>query len=227
MKVVNTVSVGLAVAAGVITLALLLVPFTAGLLTVNNQSGLTIVLGWVSMLSAVALLVGILNLFAVHFRKASALNLNSIYSFVFILAFIAVMFMWALGSLAKNIMPAGAARDTLVLFGDGTRDFAFKYIQSPVEASLSAVLAVVLVLAGARLILTRRHWSALIFVGVALLLLIGLAPIFNLTALSLVAGVITTYVTAGAARGILLGVALGVIATGLRVIFGLDQPYGE
>ncbi|NIR13173.1 MAG: hypothetical protein GWN86_04170 [Desulfobacterales bacterium] len=30
----------------------------------------------------------------------------------------------------------------------------------------------------------------------------------------------------GGARGILLGVALGVIATGIRVIIGTDKPYG-
>jgi len=29
------------------------------------------------------------------------------------------------------------------------------------------------------------------------------------------------------ARGILLGVALGAAATGLRVIMGVDRPYGD
>jgi hypothetical protein len=30
----------------------------------------------------------------------------------------------------------------------------------------------------------------------------------------------------GGARGILIGVALGTLTTGLRVLFGLDRPYG-
>jgi hypothetical protein len=30
----------------------------------------------------------------------------------------------------------------------------------------------------------------------------------------------------GGARGILIGVALGTITTGLRVLFGVDRPYG-
>jgi hypothetical protein len=30
----------------------------------------------------------------------------------------------------------------------------------------------------------------------------------------------------GGARGILLGVALGTIATGLRILMGSDRPYG-
>jgi len=30
----------------------------------------------------------------------------------------------------------------------------------------------------------------------------------------------------GGARGILIGVALGSLLTGLRVLFGFDRPYG-
>jgi hypothetical protein len=30
----------------------------------------------------------------------------------------------------------------------------------------------------------------------------------------------------GGARGLLLGIALGALLTGLRVIFGVDRPYG-
>jgi hypothetical protein len=30
----------------------------------------------------------------------------------------------------------------------------------------------------------------------------------------------------GGARGLLIGIALGVLLTGLRVIFGVDRPYG-
>lgn len=230
MKAINYVSVGVAVAAGVATLLLLFVPGVSELLTVNNQSGLGLLLGWVTVLAAVALLVGILNLLSVHLRKAGDLNLNSVYNIVFLITFAAVVFMWALSYIAKAAVPASAgntAVNTLVDYGDKTVLFAFKYIQTPVEASLSAVLAVVLVLAGARLIRTRRHWSAFLFIGVALLLIVGLAPIGGLNFLNDLREGLNQYLSVGAARGILLGVSLGVIATGLRVIFGLDQPYGE
>jgi hypothetical protein len=30
----------------------------------------------------------------------------------------------------------------------------------------------------------------------------------------------------GGARGLLLGISLGALLTGLRVIFGVDRPYG-
>lgn len=227
MKVLNYVSIAIALVAGVVTLLLLFIPAVSDGLTFENQSGLTILLGWVTTLTAVALLVGIANLFSVHLRKAGALNLNSIYSAVFLITFLAILFMWGLGQVAKAIMPADSPRDTLVGFGESTVRFAFQYIQTPVEASLSAVLAVVLVLAGVRLIRTRRHWSAGVFMIVSLVLIIGLAPIAGLTFLSDLRDGLNQYVAVGAARGILLGVSLGVVATGLRVIFGLDQPAGE
>ena len=33
-------------------------------------------------------------------------------------------------------------------------------------------------------------------------------------------------VASGGARGILIGVALGTLTTGLRILFGADRPYG-
>ncbi len=96
MKPINFVSVGVAVTAGVATLILLFVPGVSDLLTFNNQNGLTILLGWITFLAAAALLVGIGNLLSVHLRKASALNLNLLYSLVFPLTFPLIVVMWSL-----------------------------------------------------------------------------------------------------------------------------------
>jgi hypothetical protein len=37
---------------------------------------------------------------------------------------------------------------------------------------------------------------------------------------------IAQVLAAAGARGILLGVALGTLTTGLRILFGVDRPYG-
>jgi hypothetical protein len=37
---------------------------------------------------------------------------------------------------------------------------------------------------------------------------------------------VTEVLALGGARGILIGVTLGTLTTGLRVIFGADRPYG-
>ena len=37
---------------------------------------------------------------------------------------------------------------------------------------------------------------------------------------------VTGMISSGGARGLLIGVALGTLLTGLRVLFGIDRPYG-
>jgi hypothetical protein len=225
VKPINVVSLAIAVGAGLITLTLMLVRFEPGS---DFAFALPTFLDWATTLSAAALLVGILNLLAVHFRKVSVFNLTSMYSIAFFVAFFGVLFMWIVAASSRVFLaPEDPLRAEMVGLGQGTVDFAFRYIQTPVEASLTGILAVVLTLAGARLIRTRRHWSAFIFVAVALFLIISLAPLSLLSFLPDLRDILIQPFAEGAARGILLGVALGVIATGLRVIIGVDQPYGE
>jgi hypothetical protein len=55
----------------------------------------------------------------------------------------------------------------------------------------------------------------------AVLLFVGEIP-----ALNLIRSIIIEVPAVAGARGILLGVALGTIATGMRVLIGADKPYG-
>lgn len=228
MKPTNVISLSIAVGSGFLTLILMFVRFDPQGDLGDLALALPTLLDWVTTLSAAALLVGIANLLAVHFRKVSVFNLNSMYSVVFFVAFIGVLIMWVVAASARFLLAEGdPLRLDLVGLGQGTVDFAFKYIQTPIEASLTGMLAVVLTLAGARLIRARRNWPAFVFIAVALFLMISLAPIGLLSFLPDVRDILVQPFADGAARGILLGVALGVIATGLRVIIGVDRPYGE
>jgi hypothetical protein len=223
VKPINLISVVIAVASGVITLLLMFFGETLGF-----GDTLPILLGWVTTLIAVALLVGVLNLVAVQGRKVSALNLNSAYSVVFFIAFFIVVLMWMLAAAARTFLGTDdPLREQLVGAGQGTVDFAFNYIQTPVEASLTALLAIVMVLAGARLVRTRRSWSAAIFIVVTLILLIGIAPIGGLEILGSLRTSLNDLFVMGASRGLVLAISLGVLATGVRVIIGVDRPYGE
>jgi hypothetical protein len=63
-----------------------------------------------------------------------------------------------------------------------------------------------------------------------LLILLGTAPLpllGNIPGLSdFVRPYLAQVIAVGGARGILLGVALGTLTTGLRILFGADRPYG-
>ncbi len=171
-------------------------------------------LRWFVVLAAAALLVGVANLALVHLGKLSNGRQGGFYSLVLLVSLAATL---ALG----------------LLFGptSGWSQWIFNYIQVPIESSLMAVLAAVLVFAAARLFHSRLTLFSVIFLISALVVLLGTAPLLGvefgwlhgenglrawLQGLMAVAG----------ARGLLLGIALGTIAAGLRHLMGADRPYG-
>jgi hypothetical protein len=70
-------------------------------------------------------------------------------------------------------------------------------------------------------LLTRRtNLFSAIFAITLLVTLLTINPIFGIQT------TITRVLASAGARGILLGVGLGTIATGLRILIGSDRPYG-
>ena len=162
-----------------------------------------------------ALLIGLVNLGSVHGRKLDDEGDFPFNSLVLVLAMVitfVVVLVWGPAS-------TGAM-------------FILNYIQIPVETSLMAILAVTLIYASARLIRRKTETFSLVFIGTTLVILLTTSPLITdlfpeigsrLQDLRL--WIANVPATAGA-RGILLGIALGTIATGIRVLMGTDRPYG-
>lgn len=202
------VAAAIAIAVGIIVLAGTLIQHPAFDL-LNSLS--EIFLLWAVILAAVALLVGVVNLAQVHWNKISTRQPGSAYSTVLIL------------SLLGTTLIAG-------VFGP-THPWSlwlFNNIQVPAESSLLALLTVVLIFGAARLIGRKMNLFTVVFVGTALLVLLGSASLPGLETSAFIdlRGWIQRVLATAGARGILLGVALGTIATGLRVLMGVDRPYG-
>ena len=103
-------------------------------------------------------------------------------------------------------------------------------VQTPVETSLLAILAVVLMTASFRLISTRG-WTpmSISFLTSAFISLALNIEVIN-SALGSEASAVINYLRRlplVGARGILLGMALGGLIVGLRVLLTIDKPYGE
>ncbi len=176
----------------------------------------TMILQWAVVLAAAALLLGVVNLLAVHLSKIGAQEKGWPYSALLV----------------------GALLITLVVglfFGEESPLFlsVFQYIQQPVESSLAGLLAISLTLGAARLLSRQRDLRTYIFLGTTLIVLLGTGPwlIGSNSQLHQLMGEaraeLSQVFAAGAARGLLLGVALGATATGLRVLLGADRPYGD
>jgi hypothetical protein len=167
-------------------------------------------LNWAIILAGFAIFIGILNLFQVHFKKIQKKEKASFYSLLLIISLV-VTFLFGLAK-------------------PGQMEIVFTTVQLPVEASLMALLAVTLTYASIRLLRRRFNLLSVIFLVTALLILLGTAP---LPFLGDIPGIsdwmrpfIAQVMAAAGARGILLGVALGTLTTGLRILFGADRPYG-
>lgn len=209
-SLIAIVSTAIAIASGVLVLA--------GYFYVQNGNGqaslfmnirLTL-LDWAVILAGFAVFIGIYNLFQVHFKKIKKTQLGSLYSLLLLIS-LAVTFL--LGLVKPSLM-----------------GYVFTTVQLPVEASLMALLAVTLTYASIRLLRRRLNLLSVIFLITALLILLGTAPLpflGNIPVLSdWMRPFIAQVMAAAGARGILLGVALGTLTTGLRILFGADRPYG-
>ena len=204
-KILPVTNAVIAIISGVLVLLGYFFPKVFG----NIQS---ILVGWAIILAAFALLLGIVNLAIVHWKKIVNKGPNSLYSMVLLL------------SLAITII--------LVSISGPTGSLAlwiFNSFQVPVEVSLLALLAVVLVYAAVRLITRKPRWYTVLFIVTVLVVLLGSVPLFligEIAPLSSLRAWLTQVPAMAGARGLLLGVALGTVATGLRILIGMDRPYG-
>ena len=170
-----------------------------------------VLLEWATVLVAVALLVGIVNLFIVHLQKSAADQSNRVNSITLIT------------SLTITLLVAGWFGPTHPI-----SLWIFNYIQIPVEASLMAILAVVLIYAGVRLLRRKPNLLSIVFIATAVIILLMTGPLFGID----IPGLAELRIWIGkvpavaGARGILLGVSLGIVAAGLRILMGADRPYG-
>jgi hypothetical protein len=175
-----------------------------------------LIMQWAVLLTAVGLFIGLVNLFSVHWAKVGDQSEGWPYSAILLIFFLITLMVG---------LVFGPDSETVRLL--------FNYVQLPVEATLSGLLAISLALAGFRIVGYRRDFFSLVFVGSAFLVLIGsgpgLIPVDGL-GYEFFAGLrnwIAQVAAAGGARGILIGVALGSVLTGLRVLLAIDRPYGD
>ncbi len=169
-----------------------------------------ILLRWAVVLAAFALIVAYLSLLRVHLLRLTSARKKKFTSFLVVVS--------ALGTLV------------LVLVQGVEGVWAQQVLTNvliPGESALLALTAVTLIVAGMRILRARRTAGAIVFVvaaGIILLTTVAYSVFPGILA-TLRQGV-DTLATAGM-RGIVMGVALGVTLTGLRVLLGIDRPHSD
>lgn len=197
------VTAALAIASGLVVLFGYFFPERLGALRL-------VLIDWAVIIAGVAVLVGIFNLVAVQMEKIRTGQRGSAYGALLVLSLLVT---FGFGLLL------GPDHPYLLLSMDA--------IIVPVEASLMAILAVTLVYASIRLLRRRVDALSIVFLVVAVVFLFlvmptPFGPIPGDRALIDMLGMFSR----GGARGLLIGIALGTLLTGLRVLLGVDRPYG-
>lgn len=156
-------------------------------------------------LAGVAALVGISNLVSVHTGKVRRGEKDGVYSALLVVSLLATFILVLILRPSHDV--SRALMDSIIL---------------PVEAALMGILTISLLYAAIRLMRRRMDITGVFFLITAAIILFGSAilPFGDFSRW------VTQVLALGGMRGILIGVALGTLFTGLRVLFGADRPYG-
>lgn len=165
---------------------------------------------WAAVIVAFALLLGLINVISVHVNRIRTKQSGEVYSGVLLVSLVLTLLLGMGGPMSTNTQ------------------FLFNYILYPLESTFSALLALFIATAAFRTF-RIRDMESFIFVLFAIIVLLGQLPIgiYLWEELPVIKDWIMTVPTMAGIRGILLGVALGTIATGIRILIGTDRPYTD
>jgi hypothetical protein len=151
----------------------------------------------------------------VHLKKVRTKQKGSLYS---ILLIVSLLGTFSLGLAAHYLSSARSIFSGI-----------FNAVQVPVETSLMAILSVTLVYASIRLLRRKLTLFSGVFLVTALIVLLGSAPLPFLGSIPFLGDTFHSFITrvlaTAGARGLIIGVALGTLTTGLRILVGADRPF--
>lgn len=198
----------------IVRLNAVIVAISVGLITLLDLllgTGLSFfMLRWAAVVVAFALIPGVLNLLGFHIRKIREFQDGWPYSSVLIFSLILTLI---IGWEGPNSRGAQAI---------------FSSVLHPLESTFFALLAI-FVASTAYRAFRVKDFETFLLVTFAVIVLLGQVPIgYQLwSEFPLIKDWVLNVPTLAGTRGILLGVALGTIATALRIILGADRPYAD
>jgi hypothetical protein len=163
-------------------------------------------------------LFGIFNLLTVHLGRIIRRKGGWFYSIILVLSTLLVIGV-TLAERANTLTAAPGQRSISTIL--------LESVQVSIESALAGLVLFALVYGALRLMRRQVTWWGMLFTLVLLIILIGALPLPGASGLvSLRDWLMAVPVSAGA-RGILLGIALATVVTGVRVLIGQDRSYRD
>ncbi|MCD4708374.1 MAG: hypothetical protein K8S62_11640 [Candidatus Sabulitectum sp.] len=179
---------------------------------------------WAPIVGAFALVLGVGSLSRLHSHKIKRKAKNWQYSYavlipLFLVPFFALIMPESLGGGMLETM--GGARTT-----QGVFDFTYMNIQVPIQATMFSLLAFYIASAAFRAFRAKSALATVLLLA-AIIVMLGQVPIGELLGkwFPKVGLWILRYPNLGAKRAIALGVGFGMLATQLKIIFGVERNW--
>ncbi len=198
------------------TIPLAIVFFFGVLMTIQfyiphpvSQRLYEMVLDWMNGVSAAAIILAVGSLVMHHWRKISRRE-NTFYSAVTLAGFFLMAFLGLFVSIAE----------------DSLFQTLFANVQVPLQATMFSLLAFYMASAAYRAFRARNLEATLLLLA-AFVLMIGIIPIGYLIhpKFSAFAQWVLNVPNMAAKRGIMIGVGLGMIATSVKIILGIERNW--
>jgi len=182
------------------------------------------------IIASIAFILGGGNLIKMHGNRISRREKNWPYSAVTVVGFILVLFV----GLTKLGNPDGFKDSSVTAVGSWF-DYAYEYVFKPCGATMFALLAFYVASASFRAF-RAKNAEATILLLVAFIILLGRTFVGTVLTLWLpdqlfflripyLAEKIMTVLNFAGNRAIMMGIALGIVSTSLKVIIGIDRSY--
>lgn len=170
---------------------------------------------WGLIVLSMAIILGVANILRLNIKIVIKRGRDWPYKLVVIISMVVMILVGIWDLATRGDVSAGSAFQYL-----------FDIIFTPLSATMFALLAFYVASAAFRAFRARNVGAALLLFSGALIM-IGRVPLSAAISgyLPKMADWIMAVPNAAGQRGLIIGAAMGVIATGLRVIFGIERPY--
>ena len=174
------------------------------------------VLDWKQVVFGITLILGVISLFLHHWKKIEQKNSGWGYSVVTVAGLVLMIASAMIFTPEKKIYP-----------------WMFDNVQSPMQSTMFAMLAFYVASASYRAFRARSvHAALLLTAGVIVMLgrvplgeMIGFHVGGKMFSLATISSWILDYPNLAAKRGIMIGVGLGMTATAIKIIVGIERTY--
>jgi hypothetical protein len=172
---------------------------------------LQMLINWGMIIGTFALVLGLSSLLRTHVEKIRQRRVAYGYSFITLVSFVTMLVLglfWGIGKATPF-------------------NWLFTWVQVPLDSTVFSLLAFFMASAAYRSF-RARSVEATILLVVAVIVILGRLPIsgqFTDGYWPQFTEWLMIYPAVGAKRGIIFGVALGVIATSLRIILGIERSH--